>query len=266
MFLPRYKHAIGNAPVRFPTATSQGSGRENSLHFSQDVLSVSSSKQTTEHFSCHNTPQNSRCSNASQHTPRPTRWSLMILPSDDVVTAKLAPSSESLKPPLLRSKSSSDLNQPRMNPRQSDSSAVRGHSSFNKTAPGARIPDGNSLMRNSTPKADEMTECLPPSSSTLRPSSWLWTATDQDLQSSLPPSKYGSISSNSIRVTSHDDPYGYRAMAGPALLPIFHEQLANKSTDRQLKPLSPFKSRVWLLLGTLLALSMVSYVLISELY
>lgn len=97
----------------------------------------------------------------------------------------------------------------------------------------------------------------PPSPSVLaapiRPSSLFWTEIGARHQSdgkkgetvtqnaengqapSPPPRSYGAISSASIEqatTPNEEDPYGYRAMAGPALLPTFHERQQNREAAK----------------------------------
>lgn len=78
--------------------------------------------------------------------------------------------------------------------------------------------------------------------SRLRPSSLFWTDIHADLaaerqeESQAPGASYGAARPNSLGhaldhggdsarpPSDNDDPYGYRALAGPALLPSFHEQ------------------------------------------
>jgi hypothetical protein len=347
MAMPRYKYAIGNAPVRFPSLSSQ-----NTVEVQEGGSKVV--QEPVQREEANDTEPSARRTEEAATQARPKRWSFLFGGSsepeskaikktlshqdlrkgsgsstmsskDDTTVTSMQRTSSSHSTDLIndrqRSKSMHahgptlapintvpDHARP---PRQVRSSLyspkldgeIRRSKHVSWVVPSENTSRGSSRANSvrSGVEANEQTSLLGdmsqrqagqrPLSATFRPSSLFWTDIERrgsdggksgnESGTSTPrvPSRsaspalktYGATEGpdQSVETPDEDDPYGYRALAGPALLPIFHERQKNKqaAASRSTSTLSAFtpscSSTSWIsLLGLSIIVTGLLYLLL----
>lgn len=209
--MPQYRYAIGQAPIRFPstarektqrptTAGSQQIGTEGSK--SASVLKTNGAQRKNQR-----THQSARSATNECDNPSNDSQKLFVPPPAASRSSSPGPTSS----PMLSSRSSSSvISCPSLPSEKSRLSAKTG--------------DAHHRQPTSTTPL-------------LRPKSFFWSEAEAQRrevqadsatgQPARPKSSYGALEGNCDPV-NEADPYGYRALAGPALLPSFHEQQQQK--------------------------------------
>jgi hypothetical protein len=236
MAMPRYRYAIGQAPVRFPSPAPSIQDDEET----EDTAVNASLKPDKE-------------------TKRTSRWRTASTVDDTSVPSKRDEETRArLMDDRRRTKSMCDgpdvnflapvLKPLLMSP--SASSSRLSVKSTNRPGQGSkqRYADEKTALKGKTGDMTQRPQ-RPASasvSSSIRPSSLFWTDYDAE-RSETGASKqgqqlkakrsYGAMDSSGLPKEEEDpnDPYGYRFLAGPALLPSFHEEQQTKQKLKEVK-------------------------------
>lgn len=116
------------------------------------------------------------------------------------------------------------------------------------------VGDGDMSQRQARPASASI-------SCSSRPSSLFWTAPEAEPVQSRGsgPRSYGTTETLASSAVE-DDPYGYQALAGPSLLPSFHEQQMKQQKEREVNSrtrgpsIAAIKRRGWLIVAVACAI------------
>ncbi|PWN35055.1 uncharacterized protein FA14DRAFT_160382 [Meira miltonrushii] len=338
MAMPRYKYAIGNAPVRFPSLSSQNTeGQEGGSKVAEEAVQQEDTKTdpittTTEArpkrwsflFGGSSEPEPTSIKKTLSHQDlrKGSDSSTMSSKDDSTVTSMQRTStsqSDTLTNDRQRSKSMhapgstlapvptvpdharpqrqvrSSLYSPRIDGETRRSKRVswvvpststsRESSRANSVRSGVEANEQTGLLGDMSQRQASQR----PLSATFRPSSLFWTDIERrgsdggqagnesgtstpripSRSASPAPRRYGATEDQSVETPDEDDPYGYRALAGPALLPTFHERQKSKqaAASRSSSTLSAFtptcSSTSWIsLLGLSIIVTGLLYLLL----
>ena len=223
MAMPRYRYAIGQAPVRFPSpAPNKEASNEDRSSIIGDEPTRSNRSSLAAPFERNqrrNTDDTARLQDAHRKTK-----SMFNTGTD---------SSHLEEPSDLKtmSRRSSTLGVGGMQAsRSSDSLTVKRHDAEEKT-PLKSSGNQDMLQRQARPASTSI-------SNSSGPSSLFWTAQEADalqagntnIAKRQQQRSYGAVESSASNL---DDPYGYRQLAGPALLPSYHEEQQKQQRLKQ---------------------------------
>lgn len=268
MEMPRYRYAIGQAPVRFPSPSPN-----------KQALTIEDKEK--EAIVLH---QSNRMDSRKMQ-----RWSIahdyLVVPASQPIHKRETNAATSNSQDNRRRTKSMyiDVAVPELSSRPSSSLSRRSSTvTITRIDSRSRVykkqPDENIRLCGSSNR--EMSQCQArPASASIscssRPNSLFWTASEvETAQSKMNLSRsYGSTetaTTNCAAAAAAEDPYGYRALAGPSLLPSFHEQQLKQQKEREVNSrtcgpnIAMIKSRGWTIVvvaGVIFVLGCLLYVL-----
>lgn len=227
--MPRYRYAIGQAPVRFPSLKTTDE-RTKKSNAADDIASMTPKPAMQKTLSTEEIRKDGKRIAKGEKKVKASR----------AKAKSMYDAAEETTPHLKANRISEDMQQPRR------SSLLQANASRSQSPTPSlrsqRLPDEKTPLVGTS---RTMTQTSPrPASTSIsassRPSSLFWTESEAEpvmvptAQLANTKTTYGSTLESS-KQPSNDDPYGYRAMAGPSLLPFYHEQHVKQQMESEAK-------------------------------